>query len=253
MQKTGWIITLIIFFLMLNCASKVKITRDMSAQDRFAACKELIIKKKYLQAITELERVRYEFSGTEYYVEVIYRLAEARRLNQDYPEALVNYQLVSRDYPNHVLAIPSAFFSAMCYEKMSNKAELDPENTIKAISSYNELIIDFPNSTYADTARNHIEKLNNKLAEKEYKNGLLYYKIDQYKAAEIYLKTVIVDYFQSNWTDDSFYILGLVYLKLNQKEEAELMFERLIQQFPNSPLIKKAQKEIKQLSDIDHP
>jgi len=119
----------IVFLVMLSfvffCSSRFKIKNDMTALEKFEVCKRMIENGKYSKAAFELSKLRYQLMGTEYAVEVIFQLSEAYRLNKDYPEALVNYQTITRDYPNSNYSSVSQFYVGVCYERMSLKAELD--------------------------------------------------------------------------------------------------------------------------------
>jgi len=239
---------LVMMSVLAGCASNIKINKEMTSREKFEVCKQMIEKRKFFQATTELSKLRYEMMGTDIIDQVIYALAEAYRLNKDYPEALVNYQVISKDYPNSPLAIIAQFKTGICYQALSQKAELDQEYTDKAIQTFQDLIESNSQSEYEDSSRYQLKKLNNKLAEKDFKNGLLYYKINQYKSAEIYFKEVILNYFESDWVDSAFYYLALTYLKLDKKDDAEVLLQRLIHEFKQSQYLKKAEIQLQKIA-----
>jgi len=237
------------FSIFVLCGPKVKITKDMTALQRFEAAKKLIKYHKYYQAQTELDKLRYQLMGTEYIDQILFYLGEAYRLNKDYPEALVNYQNLVRDYPNSSYSARAQYYIGLCYKEMSLKPELDQEYTQKAISSFKDLIELFPQNEYQDSAKIQINLLQNKLAEKSFKNGKFYFKIEKYNSAEIYFKDIILNYYNSEWIDDAFFYLALTYLKENKKEDAKALFQRIISEYKNSKYINEAKKYLKLLSE----
>lgn len=248
MKAINGMILVIFTFGLVGCASTIKITKEMTSREKFDICKQMLEKRKYFQATIELAKLRYEMMGTDIIDQVIYSLAESYRLNKDYPEALVNYQVISKDYPNSPLAIISQYKTGICYRELSQKAELDQEYSDKAIQIFEDLVESNSESEYIDSSQAQLKSLKNKLAEKEFKNGLLYYKINQYKSAEIYFKEVILNYFQSDWVDRSFYYLAMTYLKIDKTDDAEILLQRLIHEFKNSRYIKKSEAQLKKIA-----
>jgi len=238
------------FLIIMNCAGRIKITEDMTPVEQYQACKKLIEKNKNFQAIENLNQLRYKLLGTEYIDSVIFYLSKAYLQNKDYPEALINYQTVIRDYPNSDLSYISQYMIGICYSRMSLKAELDQEFTHKAIDAFQDFLETGFDSPYIDSAEVKILELQNVLAEKSFKNGLLYFKLNRYEAAEIYFRDILLNYYHSDWTDDSYYYMALTYINMEKYDDARIQLNRILNDFSESKYKKKALKKISEISEL---
>ena len=70
----------------------------------------------------------------------------------------------------------------------------DQTNTYKAIEQYQNFASRYPNSDKIKDTNEAIDKLRAKLQKKAYDNAYLYYKIRQYQAASVALKSLAKEY-----------------------------------------------------------
>jgi outer membrane protein assembly factor BamD len=62
---------------------------------------------------------------------------------------------------------------------------------------------DFPQSELVQVAENSIATLRIKLAEKDYEVGRLYLKLEEYESALIYFRSVLINYYDTDFADDA--------------------------------------------------
>jgi len=78
--------------------------------------------------------------------------------------------------------------------RLWRKPELDPSYGESALAIYQELAGRYPGTDAAARAQVHVQQLREWFAQKDYKNGLFYFRRRAYDSAIIYFKDVIANY-----------------------------------------------------------
>ena len=87
------------------------------------------------------------------------------------------------------------------YLILSPKYYNDQTYSEKALEKLQEFIDDYPESDERQKAENDIKILRNKLSEKAYQSGVLYMKMEEYKAALLAFKQVIELYYDTDFIE----------------------------------------------------
>ena len=103
----------------------------------------------------------------------------------------------------------------------------------EAIQIFQQLVNQNPNHPLADNA--------------QYWIGESYFALGQYRKAILAFEKVFL-FDQSNKNDYAQYKLGLCYYQLGDKQRARSEFQKLIDQYPRSPLVKKARQYLQRIS-----
>jgi outer membrane protein assembly factor BamD len=148
--------------------------------------------------------------------------------------------------------VPDAEYElALTYLDRSPAFDLDQDPTEDAINQFRLFISRNPNHQLVPEAQKRILELREKLAEKMYTVGQQYETRKLYKAAAVSYESVFDQYYDSEFADDA--LFGAIrtyyaYAKesiLSSQEEryrkAEENYDRLLQIFPGSPVIKDAE------------
>jgi outer membrane assembly lipoprotein YfiO len=136
----------------------------------------------------------------------------------------------------------------LCYYKLSPKYGLDQEYTLKSIEDFQEFTEDFPSSELVPEVMDKIQQARDKLAQKAYKAGELYYKMHDYDSAIIYLNSVLDNYYDTHWAAEALLKKGESYLKMKKNEEARNVLQKLLDKYPQSPAAGKASQLVKTLT-----
>ncbi len=199
-------------------------------------------------AIAQFKRIIFEHPGSAYLDDARYGLAEAYFKQKDYILAASEYKALIRDFPSSPFVDDAQYKAALCYFMLSPRPELDQRYTYLAIEEFKTFLTDYPQSKYVPQAKGKLAQLQNKLAEKEYKNGLLYYKMGDFEAAKIYFQMVLDEYGETDWADDAHYGLGEIWEKEGKKEKALQEYRIIPHYFPYGNCARKALEKIKRLS-----
>jgi outer membrane protein assembly factor BamD len=112
---------------------------------------------------------------------------------------------------------------------------LDPTYGETALATYRELLSRYPGTPAAQRANLRVQQLNERLADKDYRNGVFYLRLRAYDSAIIYFKDVVATYPQSSYAALSVVRLVEIYRRLGYDDERNTMCVYLHQYYPDTP------------------
>jgi len=139
--------------------------------------------------------------------------------NQDYVNAIIEFEKLLNDFPNSIYADDAQYYLALSYKHLHyyNSAILEFENFL-SVYTY---------SAFADDAQFNI--------------GDCYYIMGNYEQAQIEYQKVIDNYPDSDLADNAQYSISHSYLKLNLYSPAISSFQKVIINYPASEFADDAQ------------
>ncbi|HEX2217367.1 MAG TPA: outer membrane protein assembly factor BamD [Gemmatimonadales bacterium] len=186
----------------------------------FRLAEQHVRRGKWGDAIQYLERVLLEFSpGDARIPQARYFLGEAKFAVGNHLEAAREFRRVSDESPNDRMAPEALLRVGDVYADLWRRPELDPSYGQTALSTYQELLNRYPNSTAAPRAQTRIAELNERFAYKEYRAALYYFKLKAYDSAILYLKDVVATYPRASVADDALLKLVEAYDRLGYQED----------------------------------
>ena len=234
------------------CDPYAKLAKSRKISDKDSVAYLYYKKKNYEQAGMIFQDLLGIYRGDYRYRRTLYHFAYCK------------YYLGEYSYPGDELTEECAFMKAVCHRKMSDTYDLDQTETVKAIEEYQLFVTQYPLSTRAKEANEHIKELRLKLAEKSFKQADLYLKISYFKAATIAFKNNIQEYPDSKYKEESYfkmfkasYLYASNSIPSKQEEryqEAISAYLKFIDKFPGSEFKSEAEnlydKTIKALEKI---
>lgn len=180
---------------LFSCSNKFN-QAMRSADKKFIleTANEYFAQKKWDKALSLYERTENLVAGTDDAPNVIFNAAYANYYDRNYRLAGSRFKNFAVFYPNDTRREEVAYMSALCYYEGSQEYNLDPVNTELAINELQEFINNYPNSERSKNINQLIEELSYRLEYKAYENARQYYKMGQYKAANIAFENVLNDY-----------------------------------------------------------
>ncbi len=225
-------LTLYVFFilsssLIFSCGDYRKVAKSNNVELKFTKAKEYYNKKQYVKAQPLLDELIIATRGTDRAAEVYYYVA--------YTEySLKNYTLASYHFKNYATSFSTnkeveemEFMYAQCLYLESPNPALDQVNTKRAIEAFQLFINKYPNSIHLAQVNETIITLRKKLETKSYNNGMLFYKMEDYRAAAASLKATLKDFPDINNREEiEFLVIRSSYM-LSQNSIQEKQLERL--------------------------
>ena len=174
----------------------------------------------YLAAIEDLKAYVEQYPGTENTDDALFYLGQAYFKTKDYTLASGQYDRLIRDFPASPLHPDALFMLARCDDLQSRPAPLDQTETTRAIGRYKDFLDLYPESPHAQEAKQRLDALNDRLAEKRWRNGRLYYRLKHDDAAAYYFRALIEEHPESRWANESRLILAEILVRQGSPTEA---------------------------------
>ncbi|NQU05677.1 MAG: outer membrane protein assembly factor BamD [Calditrichaeota bacterium] len=236
--------------LVLNGCSKHPPLEEMDDETAFRYLNEKYEAGKYVDASEGFDFFTLNFSGSAYVDSAQYLLGMCHYKLKEYLLAADSFEELYRRFPRSKLVPDAMYMVGESYYKLSPKYQLDQSYTDKAIDNLQGFIDYYPEYTErVQKAQGLIDLCREKLAHKEYANGIIYLKMKDYTSAVIYFRLVIDMYYDTEWASLSVYQLGVSYMRDKQLEEAESTFRIFIAKYPEHHWLSKAQAALKELTD----
>jgi outer membrane protein assembly factor BamD len=208
--------------------------------------------KDYRQAQVLFEELFPVFKGTPQFDDLHYKYAYTHYNLKDYTTAENLYKAYLEVFPNSPKAEEVEFMQANCYYKQSPKAELEQDNTLKAIGMFQVFVNTHGDSPKRKEAEEIIAQCQVKLERKEHLSAQLYFNLGQFRAAALTYTTLMNNYPDSE-KGDEYKLMAIKayyrYAAMSVKEKQEERYARVVREvedfqdrFPESKLLKEAER-----------
>jgi outer membrane protein assembly factor BamD len=210
-------------------------------------------KKYYQRSITLFDLVLNTLRGDPRAEKAYYTYAYAQYNLKQYVLAAYYFKNFSNTYLNSNLREEAAFMSAYCNYLQSPSYRLEQSNTLTSIDEFQTFTNLFPESKRVQECNKLIDELRQKLEEKAFAEGELYYNLRQYQSAIISFDNLLRDYPESSDAERVRYLIAkgefllsensIVEKKEERYRETAKRCEEFLEKYPSG----KYSKEIKQI------
>lgn len=219
-------------------------TAGWTAERLYEDAKAEMSAGNWTQARSRLEAVeaRYPFGG--FAQQALIDQAYVNWKDSEPEQALAAIDRFQQQYPNHpgtdymlflkgmvTFTPPSANFTDITRQDPS---ERDPKGLRESYEAFNELITRYPDSRYANDARQRMTWLVNTIAQNEVHVAQYYYERGAYVAAVNRAQTVVTDFQGVPAAEKALYIMYLSYEKLGLTDLRDSTKRVLDQNYPNT-------------------
>ncbi|MDO5616218.1 MAG: outer membrane protein assembly factor BamD [Cruoricaptor ignavus] len=185
----------VLMFLATSCNKKFETAMKSADKELILnTANDYFAQKKWSQAISLYERLPNLVAGTDDARTVVFNTASAHYYDKQYRIAGHHFKNFSVTFPDDPRAEEAAYMSALCYYEGSLDYNLDQANTELAINELQNFLNNYPDSERSKNINTLIEELTYKLEFKAYENARQYYKMAEYKAADVAFENVLEDY-----------------------------------------------------------
>ncbi|MBV8325965.1 outer membrane protein assembly factor BamD [Chryseobacterium sp.] len=190
-----YILGLFAVAVVASCASRQE--KAMKSADKefiLKAANDNFAKKRWKNALALYDRLANLVAGTDDFPNVGFNTAYANYYDKSYKLAGHQFKNFAVNFPKDPRAEEAAYMSALCYYEGSMDYNLDQSSTELALNELQDFLNNYPNSERAKNINQLIEELSYKLEFKAYENARQYFKMGQYKAANVALENVLEDF-----------------------------------------------------------
>lgn len=161
--------------------------------------------------------------------------------------AATEYRQFIALYPYSPSAAYAQFQVAMSFYKKILKPGRTPEKTTQALAEFKRVITMFPRTEEAEKSRELIKVCEERLAEHTFGIGAHYFRVGAYKGAVARLTEILTNYPFYSSLDKVYFTIGECHFAGSKYDEAVPFFTKLVTDFPESKLVKKAQERLSEI------
>jgi outer membrane protein assembly factor BamD len=136
---------------------------------------------------------------------------------------------------------------AMTHYKQMEKPDRDRTHARAAEDEFQTFLSKYPNDALAAKAEQHLREVQEVLAEGDFRIGYYYYVKEDKKAAESRLRAIVNRYPLYSKADQALWMLGNIWQATEKKEIAAPYYQRIVRNYPLSPLVPNATSRLKAL------
>lgn len=190
-----YIVVLFAVFAIASCNKQQEAALKSADKDFILkVANENFENKKWQNALALYERLSNLVAGTDDAPNVVYNSAYANYYDKNYKLAGHQFKNFAVTFPQDPRAEDASYMSALCYYEGSMDYNLDQSSTELAINELQNFLNNYPNSEKAQNINDLIDELSYKLEFKAYENARQYFKMAEYKAANVAFENVLEDF-----------------------------------------------------------
>ena len=257
------LLSLVLLSLVLtfsSCTEYRKVLKSADMQYKYDMALSYYKDGKFTKAYPLLEELYIVYRGTEKGERIAYYQAKCDFNLEAYLLASHRFTQFYKNYPNSAFKEEAQFLAAFCQYKMSPKWSLDQTDTQRAIRSFQLFTIDHPNSSRIDSCNNLLDELRYKLEYKEFRAAQLFFKMENYRAAQVAFDNFNQNYPGSQFKEEAWFLeYKAGYLlaansveekKLERIEAAMEAYINFVDRFPESKRLKEAETHYEDLQAL---
>jgi len=196
-SRTNIIVGLLVVLigtLAVSCGGSRSVA-DLGARELFEQGLNHYEEDKYRQSSEYFQALVFNYPGNSIVDTAQYYLGLSYFGNEEYELAAIEFNRLAVNYPSSVFFENAVFMKAVAYfEATPDHYGLDQSELERAITLFEDFLIDFPESPLVEDAQTYLLKARTRLDHKLYEAGIVYERIGAPRAAEKYFQKVIDDY-----------------------------------------------------------
>ena len=239
-------IILISVFLFFSCSNNELVKNDknfdnesietlnLNSENIYAEALIQLKNENYEEALLNFEKIKLKFPLTNESIQSQIMIAFIEYSNLNYDIAIIKFNRIINRYPSHKNIDYVYYMKALSFYEQINNEELDGNNNKQALDSFNQILNRFPNSKYAKDSEQKIILVKENIAAKHMDIALFYLNQKNYLAALKRYKVVIEDFSTSKFTPEALHRLVEVYYSLGMLQEANNALAVIGYNYPKS-------------------
>jgi outer membrane protein assembly factor BamD len=241
--KPSIVVTLIAALTLAGCAAKKK----LSADEYFTQATNDFETGAYQLAAQEYRDLLDQYPFNDHGEEAEFRIAQAHFLQGNMAEAIAAFTDFQRRHPTSPQLPFVGYALGLCYARQMRTIDRDQSAAQNASNYFATVIQQYPNSPFAELAREQMAHCQSSLAAHELYIAEFYTARDNKKAAEMRLLDLLGRYNKTTEAADALSQLAQIYREDHDPARAALADAALAQNFPRTPWAERARHRLEQL------
>jgi len=250
-QAKAWIAGMLLVRALAGCGLLPDVkdeTAGWSAEKLYSNAHDAMLEGNYTRAIKLFETLESRYPYGRYAQQAILEGAFSNWRASEQAAATAACDRFIRTYPNHPNVDYAYFLKGLVYFREDqgilgyvyelDLAERDPKQMRESFSAFKDLVQRFPDSRYADDAKQRMRYLTNAIGMYEVNVARYYYNRGAYVAAANRAQAALVNTPQTASNEPALDILVKSYEKLGLNQLADDSRQILVKTFPDSAYVK---------------
>lgn len=233
---------------MGGCSTE-EATAPRSAEAIFESAMAKYNNEDFQEAYEEFRILTLQYPGSDLADDAQFLMGESKFAREEYILAAFEYEVIVRTMPTSDFVPNARYKMALCHYESARPYYLEQESTRKAIDGFQAFIEYHPTDARVPDAEAKINELNTRLAEKEYSSGLIYMKMEYYRAAGVSFDHVLEKYHDTPFAEPAYFKKGEALFYRRRFVEAGEILRRFLERYPSSPYQSEALSLVKQIEE----
>ncbi len=240
---------IVAFAVIMGGCSSEEVTAPRSAEVIFESAMAKYNDEDFQEAYEEFRVLTLQYPGSDLADDAQFLMGEAKFKREEYILAAFEYEVIVRTMPTSDFVPNARFKMALCHYESARPYYLEQESTRKAIDGFQAFIEYHPTDARVPEAEAKINELNTRLAEKEYASGLIYMKMEYYRAAGVSFDYVLEKYHDTPFAEPAYFKKGEALFYRKRYSEAGEILRRFLERYPSSTFRGEALFLVKQIEE----
>lgn len=213
-------------------------------------------KDKKIEAVAALESFVRQNPTDSLAAEAQFQKSMVYMDTREYPLAAVEFQILRKDFPTSDRVEDAFFQEGVAYFRQVDKIQRDVTGAHEARLHFLKFSEEFPGSVHLAAVREYMQQISDLMVRKRLQQAKVFWQLKRYAAVKVSLETVLQEEPGSTLRDQVLWQLGRASRKLDEPEQAARMYQRLLDEYPRSPLADRAREALGVLqedSEADAP
>lgn len=257
---------LVMLMVTQSCDPYNKVLKNPDLNFKYKMAQQYYYQGSYYRAQPLLEELITAYRGTDRAEDVYYLYSWCDYHLKAYSLASFHFKNFSTSFPTSKRVEDMDFMYAYCLYLESPNFSLDQINTRKALEAFQLFVNKHPGSSRIGECNRMMDIMRAKLERKSVESAMLFYRMEDYRAAAVMLRNTLTDYpdidereYLTFLVVKSYYNLAENSIDIRKEErynETIRQYQELKEDYPNSVHLKeaanyatKAQQELKKLAE----
>jgi outer membrane protein assembly factor BamD len=211
-----------------------------SQGDPLRSAWERIERRDYVQAIETLKPYVEGGGGRAGVDRAIFMLGDAYVRTRQFELGVVEFERLLRDYPESDSAASASYMLGEALFGQSRGPDFDQDHTRQAVEQWQRYLSDYPGHWRNPMAEQKLAEARARLARKLLDTADLYLKLNQVKPARVYYERVVNDYPDTPLSGEA--LLGVAWTDhlSGRSDDARATIEAIEREYPGTPLASRA-------------
>jgi outer membrane protein assembly factor BamD len=230
---------LIPFSLLVAGCGGTKIPPEKSIEEFYTEAYRQLERRNFQTASEEFQNAERAHPASPWAADALIMAAYAAYLNRDFANTILITDRFMRFHPGHRDVPYVLYLRGMSYFRQVSDVRREPGMSILALHTFQQLVDRFPNTEYAENARNKIMILRNYIAGKVMFSARRDMARQNWPSAIEQFQSIITTAQETKMTPEAMFRLTEAYRAIGLTEQADGFAEMLRLNFPDNEWTKK--------------